>query len=258
MYNVVGDKLYRNEKEVLRLDNLRGEVEKIHGIFGFEHKCGLKKLEEKLREKYECIGLRPILLKLCEGKCKVCDMTVGIRIWFSKNINRFEPVNETVGRRVCERLGITYQGVPTVEYRVPFHSPSSLEAISPNGNCVFLALLHGIGGDKEQHEILRTAVFQHMLKEDIAMKLQIIYGDGFTSCLSHRAVECQVNEKVCGIVIHAAASLLGIDVLTHWEGEDGALEWLLALASLQKRVWADNQIGLRFLNNHVDFITKYK
>ena len=258
LYTVVNGKLFRRNKEVLRVDDLTEEVSKVHGVLGLEHMCGLRKLEETLRQQFDCLGLRPKLLKLCQSKCSICQLTATGTVWFLKSIRQLKPLDETAGREVCRRLGVAYQGVPTVEYNVPFRSPLSVDVISPNGSCVFLALLHGIGGNKDQHEELRAAVFQHMLKNEIVTKLKAIYDDGFDTCLSHRATESPVNMNVCGIVIHAAASLLGVDVLIHWESEDGVLEWMLALASLQKKVWADHQLGLRFLNNHVDFISKYK
>ena len=258
LYNVVDGKLFRRNKQVLRMDELTEEVNRVHGVLGLEHKCGMRKLENILRQKFDCLGLRPKLLEFCQAKCSVCQLTAAGTVWFLRSIRQFKPLDDTAGREVCRKLGVTYQGVPIVEYRVPFRSPSSVDVISPNGNCVFLALLHGIGGNKDQHELLRAAVFQHMLKHDVTTKLKAIYDDGFNTCLSHRATESPVNANVCGIVIHAAASLLGVDVLIHWESEDGVLEWMLALASLQKRVWADHQLGLRFVNNHVDFISKYK
>ena len=98
-----------------------------------------------------------------------------------------QPLDETAGRRACRGLGVAYQGVPTVEYSVSFRSPSSVDTISPNGNCVFLALLHGIGGNKDQQKELRAALFQYMLRDEITAKLKAKYDHGFDTCLSHRA-----------------------------------------------------------------------
>ena len=52
--------------------------------------------------------------------------------------------------------------------------------------------------------------------------------------------------------------LLGIDILIHWLAEDNKLEWMIGLASLQHRIWSSHQMGLRWVNSHVDFITKFK
>ena len=64
--------------------------------------------------------------------------------------------------------------------------------------------------------------------------------------------------NVCGIVIHALASLLGVDILIRWLAEDNKLEWIICLASLQHRIWSSHQMGLRWVNSHVNFITKDK
>ena len=61
--------------------------------------------------------------------------------------------------------------------------------------------------------------------------------------------------NVCGIVIHALASLLGVVILIHWLADDNKLEWMIGLASLQHRNWSSHQMGLRWVNS---FITKYK
>ena len=102
------------------------------------------------------------------------------------------------------------------------------------------------------------AVFEHMTQPLIVEKLRTIYEETFRECEAHRTAEIGVNCNVCGIVIHAAASLLDADVLVHWEAEDGKMEWMLGLCSLQKRVWGSCQITLRFLGNHVDFICRMK
>ena len=137
LYTLVDGKLFRRNKEVLRADDLTEEVSKVHGVLGLEHKCGLRKLEETLRQQFDCLGLRPKLLKLCQSKCSICQLTATGTVWFLKSIRQFKPLDETAGREVCRKLGVAYQGVPTVEYNVPFRSPLSVDVISPNGNCVW-------------------------------------------------------------------------------------------------------------------------
>ena len=177
---------------------------------------------------------------------------------FAVRVRTFNPVSEEVGRSICDRLGMTYEGVPSVQCTVTFRTPVSTDLVARNGNCVFLALLHGIGARKADHEVLRRAVFEHMAQPLIVEKLRTIYEETFCECEAHRTAEIGVNCNVCGIVIHAAASLLDVDVLVHWEAEDGKMEWMLGLCSLQKRVWGSCQIALRFLGNHVDFICRMK
>ena len=121
---------------------------------------------------------------------------------------------------------------------------------------VFLSVLHGIGADDRHHGKLRSAVFTHMENESIESAFRAIYQDSFEECVGHRSAETDRDQNVCGSVIHALASLLGVDILIHWVAEDGKLEWMLGLASLQKGVWGSHQIGLRWVNSHVDFITK--
>ena len=234
------------------------EIQKWHGVLGVEHKCGIRRLENKIRESFDCVGLRRILHGLCQSRCLICQLTTAGTVWLVVSIKKFNPVPEVVGRSLCNKFKLKYKGVPAVEFAVPFRSPVTVDAISPNGNCVFLALMHGIGAEKANHNILRQAVFAHMEKHDIREKLPTKYQDGLDDCEKHRAVEKNIDCTVCGIVVHAAASLLGIDILVHWESEDGKLEWMLGLCSLQKKVWGDYQIALRFINNHVDFISRLK
>ena len=125
--------------------------------------------------------------------------------------------------------------------------PVSTELVARNRNCVFLALLHGSGARKAGHGVLRRAVFEHMTQPLIVEKLRAIYEETFRECEAHRTTDIGVNCNVRVIVIHAAASLLDVDVLVHWEAEDGKLEWMLSLCSLQKRVlpWYNSMIRAR-------------
>ena len=97
---------------------------------------------------------------------------------------------------------------------------------------------------KADHGVLRRAVFEHMAQPLIVEKLRAKYEEIFRECEAHRTAEIGVNCNVGGIVIHAAASLLDVDVQVHWEAEDGNLEWMQGLRSLQKRVWGSCQIAL--------------
>ena len=258
LYTLDGDLLRRGGLPVLREADLEEEVEKIHGRFGgLNHNCGMRKLEQRLRQNWHCIGLRTKLERLCRKRCFQCHMSTGT-VWFRATISKFRPLDVNAGREVCSKFDFRYIGVPTVEFALPFRSPASVEAIAANGNCVFLSVLHGIGADYRHHGKLRSAVFTHMENESIQSALRAIYQDSFEECVGHRSAETNCDQNVCGIVIHALASLLGVDILIHWVAEDGKLEWMLGLASLQKGVWGSNQIGLRWVNSHVDFITKYK
>ena len=108
---------------------------------------------------------------------------------------------------------------------------------------VFLSVLHGIGADDRHHGKLRSAVFTHMENESIQSALRAIYQGRFEECVGHRSAETDGEQNACGIVIHALASLLGVDILIHWVAEDGKLEWMLGLASLQKGVSNRAEMG---------------
>ena len=121
----------------------------------------------------------------------------------------------------------------------------SVDVLSPNGNCI-LSILHSIGADKTQHAEFSSQIFAHFEKEEVAKALREIYEEsGFDLCLVHREEESKVHGRACGVVIHAVASLIGVDNLVHWEAEDGVLEWMLGLASFQKRTLSSYQVALR-------------
>ena len=69
---------------------------------------------------------------------------------------------EKVGQSICDRLGMTYEGIPSVQCTVPFRTPVSTDLVARNGNCLFLALLHGIEARKADHGVLRRAVFEQI------------------------------------------------------------------------------------------------
>ena len=257
-YELVDGNLKKAGLFVLHESDFVEEVQKIHGRFGDNHLYGLRNVETQLRKKWHCVGLRQKLHKLCKNRCKRCQLTNGGVIWFQRIIRQFEPPSEEVAISICHRLNLKYVGVPEVSYCLPFRQPMSVDAIAPNGNCVFLSILYSIGADTAQHAEFRRQVFAHLEREEIAKALREIYEDGFDLCLEHREEESKVHARVCGIVIHAAASLIGVDILVHWEGEDGVLEWMLGLASLKKRNWGSHQVALRWVNDHVDFVNKVK
>ena len=66
LYTLDGDLLRRGGLPVLREADLEEEeVEKIHGRFGgLNHNCGMRKLEQRLRQNWHCIGLRTKLERL--------------------------------------------------------------------------------------------------------------------------------------------------------------------------------------------------
>ena len=179
-------------------------------------------------------------------------------VWFRSTVSKFVPVDVDKGRMICSQLELQYVGVPTVKFAVPFRLPVTVEAILATGNCVFLSVLYGIGAISKDHGKLRQAVFSHMEEERIKSSVRAIYRESFDECVRHRSSEVDVEHNVCGIVIHALASLLGVDILIHLLAEDNKLEWIIVLASLQQRIWISHQVELRWLNSHVDFITKYK
>ena len=243
---------------VLMEADFEKEVKRLHGEFGRNHLCGLRKVESELRKKWHCIGLRVKLEMLCREKCFQCHLSCGGICWFRVQITQFSPVSDDFGKEICRKYGFEYVGVPTIEFKLPFRSPLSVDVISANGNCVFLSLLHAVGADKKDHGLLRCLVFDHLKRAYVADALKSIYQDGFEDCLKHREDEEPIDNNVCGIVIHAAASLLNIDIIVHWEAEDGKNEWMLGLASMKKKLWATHQIALRFANDHVDVVTKFK
>ncbi len=70
------------------------------------------------------------------------------------------------------------------------------------------------------------------------------------------------GSPVCGLVISAAANLLGIDILQYWRSVDGIAEWSLMLASMKSKEWSQHQIAMRYLEggsiDHVDLVLSFK
>lgn len=265
LYNVDKEKVFYKDKPVIRYSELRDEVEALHGSLQLaEHKMGVRTIEVKLRERWACIGLRNILLRMCEASCSRCRLTASGNQWFARTIKGFNPLTETAARAICERLGVVFRDLPPVITRnKQFKEPATLEAIDPDGNCVFRLLGRAIGASVEDHGQLRNAVLTHMEGEEVVTRLREIYGQvELDRCMAHRSSEREVNVPVCGLVISAAAHLLGVDILQYWRSEDGVQEWSLMLASMRSRVWAEHQIAMRHLESgsldHVDLVLSFK
>ena len=256
-FSIVDDKLYVGSKEVLRQSTMKQPIESIHGRFNKkEHFVGFRRLDTQLRQKYHYVGFKRLIQPFCERNCIQCQLSRGI-VWFRVKIAKFKSPTLEMSKTLCDRLNVKRGIMPNVQEKNNFRSPATVEAIEGDGNCLFRALLRGIGAVSTDHQKLRAKVFNHMEKTDVIEKLKIIYKESFDECLRHRSTEKSNDNNVCAIVIHAAASLLGIDVLVHWKAEDGRLEWFLCLASLVKNVWADYQIALRFINDHVDLVLSF-
>ena len=86
---------------MLRADDLTEEVNRVHGVLGMEHMCGLQRLEETFRQQFDCFGLRP-KLKLCQAKCNVCQLTTTGTVWFLKSIRQFSHWMRLLGERSAE------------------------------------------------------------------------------------------------------------------------------------------------------------
>ena len=256
-FSIVDDKLYVGSKEVLRQSTMKQPIESIHGRFNKkQHFVGFRRLDTQLKQKYHYVGFKRLIQPFCERNCIQCQLSRGI-VWFRVKIAKFKSPTLEMSSTLCDRLNVKRGIMPNVQEKCNFRSPATVEAIEGDGNCLFRALLRGIGAVSTDHQKLRARVFNHMEKTDVIEKLKIIYKESFDECLRHRSTEKSNDSNVCAIVIHAAASLLGIDVLVHWKAEDGRLEWFLCLASLVKNVWADYQIALRFINDHVDLVLSF-
>ena len=163
---------------------------------------------------------------------------------------KFDPVKEPARREICTKHRFVYIQNPLITVKkLLIDAPVEITDIEQDGNCVFRAILKGIGASADDHLKLRKETFKHLLSEEISTAMKGIYKDGFDICLAHRDTERRKNQPVCGIAIHAAASLLAVDILVHWEGEDGRMEWMLGTASLKPRRWATHQLGLRWVGN---------
>ena len=258
-------KLLYQRKPVIRYSQLREEVEALHGSLQLaEHRMGVRTIELRLRERWSCIGLRKILLKMCETSCSRCLLTASGTQWFARTIKGLSPVTETIAKAICEKLGIAFQELPPiVAVKKPFKRPVNLEAVEPDGNCVFRVLARAVGAIEEDHAQLRKAVLDHMEKQEVIMGLRNIYGQAeLDRCIAHRSSEREPNVPVCGLVISAAAHLLGIDILQYWKSVDGVQEWSLMLASMKSKVWAEHQIAMRYLEgvseDHADLVLSFK
>ena len=98
--------LYQN-KPVIRYSELRGEVEAMHGSLQLaQHRMGVRTIEIRLRDRWSCIGLRNILLKMCESSCSRCLLTASGTQWFARTVKGLNPVTVTVAKALCERLGV--------------------------------------------------------------------------------------------------------------------------------------------------------
>ncbi len=259
--------LFLRNKPVLRRIQMNKIVEEVHGKFHKnrkgEHRVTFKRLEQQVRKRFELNGLRKTLLHFCQLHCEKCDMTYSGTQWFSKTVKFFNPPNREFSKRSCEILGLDFKSMPQyVRWfkKSRFSQAKSTQLIPQDGNCVFRALVSAIGGDDEiGHIVLRSKVFQHL--ESIKTILQKIYK---IDMLKHSEHEEQgVGDTVCGIVIHAAASLLKVDILCRWRSDDGVDEWQLCLGSLEKSKWQKHQIALMFSNfsnatDHVDLILEVK
>ena len=224
---------------------------------------GVRTIEIRLRERWSCIGLWNILLKMCESSCSRCLLTASGTQWFARTVKGLNPVTVTVAKALCERLGVAFQELPpVVAVNKPFKQPVNLEAVTPDGNCVFRVLARAIGAT-EDHEQLRRAVLEHMEKQEVIVGLRCIYGPAeLDRCMAHRSSERESNVPVCGLVISAVAHLLGVDILQYWRSVDGVQEWSLMLASMKSKVWAEHQIAMRYLEgvsvDHVDLVLSFK
>ena len=50
---------YKKSLPVLK-EELVGEVQRHHGVLGYDHKCGIRRLEKKIRKDFDCVGLREV------------------------------------------------------------------------------------------------------------------------------------------------------------------------------------------------------
>ena len=175
LYELVDGVLKRGGLPVLREADMEAEVEKIHGRFGQGHNHGIRKLEQRMRERWHCIGLRTKLEKLCRVRCFQCHM-LAEAVWFRTTVSKFVPVDANKGRMICSQSELQYVGVPTVEFAVPFRLPVNVEAIPANGNCVF-SVLCGIGANSKDHGKLRQAVFSYGKGRDQIILESYIWGE---------------------------------------------------------------------------------
>ena len=225
---------------------------------------GVRTIEFRLRERWSCIGLRNILFKMCESSCSRSLLTASGTQLFARTVKGLNPVTVTVAKALCERLVFAFRELPpVVAVNKPFKQPVNLEAVTPDGNCVFRVLARAIGATEEEHEQLRRAVLVHMEKQEVIVGLRCIYGQAeLDRCMAHRSSERGSNVPVCGLVISAATHLLGVDILQYWRSVGGVQEWSLMLESMKSKVWAEHQIAMRYMEggsvDHVDLVLSFK
>ena len=99
-------------------------------------------------------------------------------------------------------------------------------------------------------------VIAEMEKEEVITGLKRIYGeDDCNLCVGHRNEERKEGTPECGLMIHAAAVVMKIDILMFWKPiEEEKWEWMLALASMKSNKYTDHQLLLKYDDNgvHVD------
>ena len=93
-------------------------------------------------KKWTCIGLRRIILEVCDGSCSRCRSNE----WFAKTVNEFIPPTEAIAKPLCANLGVKFCELPPVcDIRNKFGQPAMLEAVDPDKNCVCRLLTRAIG-----------------------------------------------------------------------------------------------------------------
>ena len=199
-FSIVDDKLYVGSKEVLRQSTMKQPIESIHGRFNKEHFVGFRRLDAQLKQKYHYVGFKRLIQPFCERNCIQCQLSRGI-VWFRVKIAKFKSPTLEKSKTLCDRLNVKRGIMRNVQEKCNFRSPATVEAIEGDGNCLFRALLRGIGAVSTDHQKLRAKVFNHMEKTDVIEKLKIIYKESFDECLRHRSTEKSNDSNVCAIVI---------------------------------------------------------
>ena len=100
-------RLYKESLPVLKEEELVGEAQRYHGVLGYDHKSGIRRVEHKIRKDFYCVGLREKLKSLCQSRCSVCQLTTAGTVWFAVRVRTFNPVPEEVGRSICDQLGMS-------------------------------------------------------------------------------------------------------------------------------------------------------
>ncbi len=155
------------------------------------HRMGVSSVEAEICKKWTCIGLRRILLEVCEGSCSRCRLIASGNQWFAKTVSEFSPPTEAIARPLSANFGIKFCELPPVcGTGRKFRQPAMLEAVDPDGNCVFRLLARAIGGTGDDHKKLRGAVLAHTDDHDVMAGLRNIYGQTeLDRCRSHRETE---------------------------------------------------------------------